>query len=123
MADNKQPNLTTDLVGGTLAKGNLQRYASLTECSEARSIPLGVLSLAKRKNAPGFKANGGIYWDELQPFLAQNFTTLLTGSTPVSEEENNRLAVKREKLELEKLAEEVKKLRNLNRKSDSEYIN
>lgn len=115
------PNLTLDLCGGrTVSRGGVtfERYDSLKECGEKRNIPYRVLLEASKQHAPGIKANNSVHWEEIQPYLSQHYTELLTASLTHSMGDEGE----REVLELRKLRGEVIKLENYNKSKSKDYI-
>lgn len=117
----ESPDLTLNLCGGkvTVREGqSKERYKSLAECSNKRNIPLQILSSAKAAEAiphHGFKDNGSIHWDELQQWLADDYT-LFVGETLTPAND------KREELELRKLMADVIKAENFNKAKSKEFI-
>lgn len=104
-----EPNLTMEYKGGELANG-LERYSGMIQCSVLRHIPKHILALAKKERAPGFAKNKKVFWDQLQPWLLENYERL------ANEGENT------ESLKDQKLQEEIIKLRNENKAKDRKYI-
>lgn len=51
-------------------------YTSMKSCAAATLIPLKTLKAAKNMGAPGFKQNGVIIWDLLEPWLNENKETV-----------------------------------------------
>ena len=117
----EQPNLTLENCGArTVTKKGVicERYDSLEEISERRHIPKSVLKLASRKRAPGIKGNNSIHWEEIQPYLAENYVQLLAESLRAQDEPTDETA----KLETRKLKAEVIKLENFNKAKSKDWI-
>jgi hypothetical protein len=115
------PNLTLELCGG-LNVGSVnepkERYRSLEECADKRHLSAKVLSEAKRSEPVphhGFQSNGQIQWESCQPFLLEHWK-------PRFEEVALGEITEKEKWQLEKLKEEVIKLRNHNRTKSKDFI-
>lgn len=115
------PNLSLEHVGGRVNRWNECIYATQGQLSEARNIPLCVLKAAKRKSAPGFVQDKTIVnWAKLQPWLMEHYQECSSEIEPERTEEPK--GDKRDRLELKKLEQEVKKLENFNRSKSADFI-
>jgi hypothetical protein len=86
-----------------------------------KNIPSKLLYLAKSEGAPGFRSNGNVHWTELEPWFNEN-RERLQAAIQEEVEESTEVSPQREKLELAKLKEEVRKLQNYNRAKDEDFI-
>ena|ERR1051326_944336 len=55
---------------------NTTVFTSLAQCSAATGYDKKILKTAKQLNAPGFHASNRILWDQLEPWLIANKTTI-----------------------------------------------
>lgn len=119
------PNLSTDFCGG-IDTSTGETYDSQKECSAKRHIPEEILKLARKNISTedrkqfGLLTNGSIKWLLFQPWLSAHYSELQeTLRVKKAEEFGDG---RREKLELEKLKEQVTELRNRNKANNDTYI-
>lgn len=106
-----EADFTLEFRGGDLSNGK-ERYRSLTDCSKKRYIPKRLMLAASKEKPPGIR-NGDIFWNEFQPWLVMNLERL---QQAVEDD------APKESLKEQKLVEEIKALRNKNKRLDKGYI-
>ena len=119
------PNLTLDPLKARLSKWQELLYPNQAALALDRGIPKEMLSLAKVKNPSLFSTSKTqINWTKLQPYLSKHYDELKKelDDAKAEKERPDALDLKREKLEFEKLREEVIKLRHANRAKDADFI-
>lgn len=117
------PNLSLEPCGGLIVSKNgqkLERYKSFKRLSAARGISLPILRIAASEQPPGLGPDGGIKWELFQPWLVQNYNRLALAVQ--DKEKSNSDGDSEDKLRLEKLKEEIIKLRYENLGKNKEYV-
>jgi hypothetical protein len=115
-------DISINQCGGTLVQVNgrtCERYASCKDLAEKRRIDKRILLRARKENPPGIKVKGNVFWEEFQPWLAQNYDRLFR---EVNEEQEPEEDIDRD-LERQKLREQIRELRLKNGEKEKDIRN